>query len=339
MDRQRAQRLFMPAAQEALQAFPVEPGSLDLVSVSENATFRVTDRHNGAAYVLRLHRPWYHTHDELIAERIWIRALSAAGISVPMPLTTRDGAEYAAVKVPEIDESRFAGLARWTEGTLLADVLREETDTEVVARYYAQLGAIAAAMHNQSSAWRPPAGFRRHALDIDGLMGAAPFWGPFWEHRSLSSDRQSLLLEARDRIRGVLQGYSRSAASYGLIHADLHPRNVIRDGERLTVIDFDDSAFGWHAYDIAVALLPYQHTTGFAAIEESFFAGYAPIRPVASGLREQVPIFRMIRGMVQIGWFHQRPELALPADFDVMIAQVCTQCAAFLRDGTVSRRR
>ena len=41
-----------------------------------------------------------------------------------------------------------------------------------------------AAMHNQASAWQPPAGFKRHALDADGLMGEAPFWGPFWEHRS-----------------------------------------------------------------------------------------------------------------------------------------------------------
>ena len=62
---------------------------LDLVSVSENATFRVTDRRDGVAYVLRLHRPWYHTHDELIAERIWIRALGAAGIAVPTPLPRR----------------------------------------------------------------------------------------------------------------------------------------------------------------------------------------------------------------------------------------------------------
>ncbi len=325
----------MPAAQEALQAFAVEPGSLDLVSVSENATFRVTDWRDDVAYVLRLHRPWYHTHEELIAERTWIRALSAAGIAVPTPFTTRNGAEYAAVKIPEIGESRYAGLARWTEGTLLADVLCEGTDTGVVARYYARLGTIAATMHHQSSTWRPPAGFRRHALDIDGLMGPAPFWGPFWEHRSLSPDRQSLLLEARDRVRGVLQGYNRSAATYGLIHADLHPRNVICDGEQLTVIDFDDSAFGWHAYDIAVALLPYQHAADFEAIEESFFAGYAALRPVTDELRSQVPVFRMIRGMVQIGWFHQRPELALPATFDVMVEEVCAQCTAFLRDGRV----
>jgi hypothetical protein len=84
-----------------------------------------------------------------------------------------------------------------------------------------------------------------------------------------------------------------------------------------------------------VALLPYQHAADFAVIEESFFAGYTAIRPVADDLRAQVPLFRMIRGMVQIGWFHQRPELALPATFDVMVADVCAQCEPFLREGQV----
>lgn len=335
MDRDTAARIFTPAAREAMRAFPVEPGDLELVSVSENATFRVTDRRDGGAYVLRLHRPWYHTHEELLAERTWIRALADAGIAVPTPLTTRDGAEYAAVTVTATGERRFAGLVRWTDGTLLADLLRNETDTLVIGRAYTQLGAVAAAMHNQSSAWRPPDSFQRHALDTDGLMGAAPFWGPFWEHRTLSADQRRLLIDARDRLRSVLHGYSRSAATYGLIHADLHPRNVLSDGDRLTVIDFDDSAFGWHAYDIAVALLPYQHVADFAAIEDAFFAGYAAVRPVSDTLRAQVPLLRMARGMVQIGWFHQRPELALPASFSAMVSDVCAQCAAFLRDGQV----
>jgi Ser/Thr protein kinase RdoA (MazF antagonist) len=335
MDRDAAALIFTPAARDALAAFAIEPGTLDLVRLAENATFRVTDRRDGAAYVLRLHRPWYHTHDELIAERLWVRALAAAGIAVPQPVMTRDGADYTAVDVAATGERRYAGLARWTNGTLLGDELRDERETPTIERAYRQLGAIAARLHNQSSAWRPPAGFTRHALDADGLMGEAPFWGPFWAHRALSAEQRSLLIAARDRLRPVLRAYDRSPAGYGVIHADLHPGNVLIDGDRLTVIDFDDTAFGWHAYDIGVALLPYQHRADFAAIEDAFFAGYAALRPAPEALRAQVPLMRMARGMAQIGWFHQRPELALPAHFDTMVAEVCAQCAAFLRAGRV----
>src|ERR1700733_1140106 len=111
---------FRPAALEALSAFPIEPQALELMSLSENITYRVVDRRDGAAYALRLHRPWYHSLDELVSERDWIRALDGAGIAVQAPVRTRDGREYAAVTIPATGERRFAGLARWTPGRVLA---------------------------------------------------------------------------------------------------------------------------------------------------------------------------------------------------------------------------
>ena len=125
-----AAETFTPAAREALAAFPIEPDGLELVSLAENVTYRVTDRRDGAAYALRLHRPWYHTHGELVSERAWVRALADAGIAVQMPMRTRDGQEYASVAIAGTGEKRFAGLARWTTGRVLAQVLRETTDPE-----------------------------------------------------------------------------------------------------------------------------------------------------------------------------------------------------------------
>ena len=114
------------------------------MSLAENVTYRVVDRRDGAAYALRLHRPWYHTHDELISERAWVRALADAGIAVQMPVRTRDGQEYASVTIPGTGEKRFAGLARWTTGRVLAEVLRETTDTAIAEQHFAQLGAVTA---------------------------------------------------------------------------------------------------------------------------------------------------------------------------------------------------
>jgi len=122
---------FRPAALAALAAFPIEPDALELVSLSENITYRVVDRRDGVAYALRLHRPWYHTLDELISERAWVRALADAGIAVQAPLRTNDGQEYASVTIPSTGERRFAGLARWATGRVLAQVLRETTDTRI----------------------------------------------------------------------------------------------------------------------------------------------------------------------------------------------------------------
>ncbi len=329
MDNKTVDRIFTPAARAALTAFPVDAQDLVLVSLSENVTFKVTDRHDGGSYVLRLHRPGYHTLHELVSERDWIRALAEAGIDVPEAVRARDGRDYVAVTVPDTGEQRFAGLARWTEGRLLSDVLVETADRTLVAKAFGQLGAITAAMHNQASAWRPQPGFRRHSLDSEGLMGHSPHWGPFWEHRSLSAGERSLLLDVRRQMYDMLARLSREPHAYSVIHADMHPGNIVVDGDRLTVIDFDDAGYGWHQYDIATALTHWQTKPDAAEIERAFLAGYRATRPVPDEALSLLPQFRLIRWLATIGWFHQRPELDRPpAVFEERKAWVLEQCAA-----------
>jgi Ser/Thr protein kinase RdoA (MazF antagonist) len=330
MDKEAIGRTFMPAARAALTSFPIDADDVTLVSLAENVTFKVTDR-EGRAYVLRLHRPGYHTLDELVSERAWIRALAEAGIDVPRELSARDGRDYVPVTIPATGERRYAGMLRWTEGRLLSHVLAETGDDRVVEDYFAQLGALTASMHNQASVWRPPPGFTRHALDSDGLMGEAPHWGPFWEHRSLSASERGLLREARARMHAWLSGLRREPSAYSLIHADMHPGNILVDGDRLVVIDFDDAGFGWHQYDIAVVLTYWQSKPNAAAIERAFIGGYRTTRPVSDEALAAVPMFRLIRWMASIGWFHQRPELEPSAAFEERKAWVLEQCAALLR--------
>ena len=45
---------------------------------------------------------------------------------------------------------------------------------------------------------------------------------------------------------------------YSFIHADLHTGNLLVAENRLAVIDFDDSSFGWHSYDAATVLFAAQ---------------------------------------------------------------------------------
>ncbi len=329
MDKATVDRVFAPAARAALEAFPIDACDLTLVSLSENVTFKVTDGRDGRPYVLRLHRPGYHTLDELVSERAWIRALAEAGIDVPDAVMTRDGQDYVPVIIAATGEKRFAGMASWTEGRLLSDVLAGMTDQSLIEASFKQLGAITAAMHIQASAWTPPPGFKRHALDSDGLMGMAPHWGEFWEHRSLTAGERSLLLDVRQRLHALLSRLSRDPSAYSVIHADLHPGNIVVDGERLTVIDFDDAGFGWHQYDIATALTHWQTKPNAAEIERAFLAGYRAKRPVPDEALSLIPQFRLIRWMATIGWFHQRPEVNRPsAIFEERKAWVLDQCAA-----------
>ncbi|MPZ33647.1 MAG: phosphotransferase [Rhodospirillales bacterium] len=321
---------FRPAALAALRAFPIEPDGLELVSLAENVTYRVVDRRDGVAYALRLHRPWYHTLDELVSERAWVRALAEAGIAVQAPVRAREGQEYAAVTVPGTGEKRFAGLARWTTGRVLAEVLRETTDMQIAEHHFTQLGALAASLHDQAATWQPPATFTRNALDADGFMGSTLHWGPFWDHQGLSAAERRLMLDTRARLHAALARLDRPPSAYSMIHADMHPGNVLVDGGGLTIIDFDDAAWGWHAYDIAVALV-HQQGPSLAAFERAYVAGYRSVRPISEQSLMLLPMFRLVRGLAQIGWYHQRPELKRSARFDEVKAVVLEQCLSFGR--------
>ena len=324
-----AEQAYAPAALQALAAFGVEPAELRFVHLSENVTFRATDGRDGSPLVLRLHRPWYHDIAALRSEHLWTRALVQAGIAAPEPLLTQAGENFAQVEIAATGERRWAGLARWVEGELLADVVARETDSAANARHFAHIGAIMAAMHDQATSWTPPAGFQRHALDADGLMGPEPFWGPFWDHPIFSPAERDMLLGTRDRLHAALTRYGKPARTFSLIHADLHPRNVLIDGAHAAVIDFDDSGFGWHQYDLAVALVAYQDHPDFVMFRDACIAGYRSVRTISDADLALLPMFLLIRDMAQMGWFHQRPELPRAAVLPRLKERICSKAADF----------
>ena len=158
-------------------------------------------------------------------------------------------------------------------------------------------------------------------------MGRAPFWGEFWNHRLVSPVQREVLMVARDRIHAALNRYGEGA--WSLIHADLHPGNVLVGGEALAVIDFDDAAFGWHQYDLAVALVHQHDHSHFADFRDACVRGYRTVRAIPDTDLSLLPMFLLVRRMVQIGWLHQRPELGDPPGLVGRVDRVCAAAAAF----------
>lgn len=318
---------LLPVAERAWREWESGAASIELISLSENTVFRV-EAEGGEVYVLRIHRPGYHDLQELLSEQAWIAALKEANISVPVPLLTPDGRGYVTVRLPSARERRHVGVAHWVEGADLDGIL-ERCDAEGRARHFAELGKLAARIHNQSSVWEIPADFRRHAFDEEGFMGGKPFWGRFWEVPSLEPAQRDLFGRARTAIYPVLAGLPRDRETYGLIHADLHPGNLLVTGGGLHAIDFDDSGFGWHLYEIAVALFNFQDTPGFDQLRDSLIAGYRSERPLVDEVLSLLPMFLLIRALALIGWADQRPEIDRGSWHDEGVALACRQVEAF----------
>ena len=160
-------------AEQALDEWDIPAVQLELISISENTVFRL-DTDAGESYVLRIHRPGYHTLAELNSEQQWTAALKRAGIGVPLPRLTRDGRGYATVPVPSTTEVRHVGIVEWFEGVTLSSIMAQASDMEALALHFNQLGRIAARIHNQAVSWQVPKDFQRHAFDADGSFG--PGW-------------------------------------------------------------------------------------------------------------------------------------------------------------------
>lgn len=316
----------MPAALDALAAFPVAPGEVRLAAYSENLTFRVVDSADGAAYALRLHRPGYNSLDELQAEQAWIEALAAAGLSVPAIVRARDGRVYVETPATALSPPRFASLTRWESGRLLSAVLAETRDPARVAAHLQRLGAITARMHDQADGWSTPPLFTRRRLDLDALIGGDPVWGRFDRHPALSAEERRRLLRGRDHILAALGGLSPTPPAFGLIHADIHPDNVVIDGARMCILDFDDAAFGWRLYDIAVGLFYLHGRADAAETERAYLDGYRAVRKLDDAALGLLPFFRLARGIMMIGWFEQRPKLSDTPVFRQIKETVLGQC-------------
>jgi Ser/Thr protein kinase RdoA (MazF antagonist) len=304
---------YSSAAWKALESFPVKPKSVELVAHSENLTFRVVGADSETDYALRLHRPGYNSLEELNSERLWVAQLEKTGLSVQHSLKTHAGRYFEMIEIPDTGERRFAGLTTWLDGTPLSCVLDSTPDTEDRQRIFYEIGKVAGALHNQSEQWTEPRGFTRRHLDIDGLLGDAPEWGRFWEHEALEPAEQMRLLALRDSGRDALEAYGSNDSIFGLIHADLHPQNIVHDGTSLGVIDFDDSAYGWHLYDLASALFDNRLSPDFESLRRALLDGYGTLRSLDSRMLDT---FLRIRGMAIIGWYHQRPEHSESVNFE-----------------------
>ncbi|MFD6517737.1 phosphotransferase enzyme family protein [Rhodococcus sp. NPDC060176] len=301
--------VIMDAAILACARFGFFDAEVHLVSASENLTFRVIDGPTQSVYSLQLHRPGYHDDVEMTSERQWLRALSAAGVRVPDPINSIEGQEFVVTPVSGEAEKRFATMSHWMPGTIMASVLEGNVDSNVESRYWHQIGASMAAIHNQSSGWVAPAGFRRKHLDVPGLLGDEPHWGRFWEYHGFTSDEQNILLEARDALAILLTSYGRAEKTYSLIHADMVTRNILIDDRGVvSTIDFDDAAYGWHQYDMAAALNNCSNPID-GDRERAFLDGYRTVRNISADDVALLPVFRLIRGMASLGWKGQRPEV------------------------------
>ena len=245
---------------------------------------------SGDRAALRLHRAGYQAPAAIRSELWWCAELARAGLPVPAALPALDG--QFLVHLPD---GRHASAIAWMEGEALGEADRPFTHPlPVVLDAYHSLGTLLARVHQTTDQLHLPDGFTRPRWDLDGLVGDQPLWGRFWEHPIATPDQRDTLIRARDALR------ERLAGGIGLIHADLLRENVLVNGRSVSLIDFDDSGFGFRLHDLGTALIQTFHLPEQPQVRAALMAGYG------TDDEDMVKAFTLARALCSVGWIMPR---------------------------------
>ncbi|UWQ79878.1 phosphotransferase [Leisingera sp. S132] len=281
------------AVTASLSLWGMQGAQTRLIATRENQVYRVD--HAGRAYALRLHRPGYRTDAELWSELQWMNAAAEGGLHVPAPIPSASGAFLHVADGIQVD------VLTWLSGAPIGQTGADLDTADRNALFYG-IGREMARLHAVSDRWTLPEGFSRWSWDREGLLGEDPLWGRFWENPSMTKEDRALFLALRSEANAELQRLEGNL-DYGLIHADLVRENVMAEGDKLQLIDFDDSGFGFRLFDLATTLLKNMRETDYPALRDALIAGYMSVRVIDLGALD---LFILLRSATYAGWIINR---------------------------------
>ncbi len=277
----------------ALALWGCEGARHALVAARENRVYRVD--HGGEGFALRLHRPGYRSDAELWSELRWLDAADRGGLAVPRPVASLSGELLQTVDGIQVD------VVSWLPGRPLGATGEPLAHHDRPDLFHA-IGREMARLHTVSDAWKIPLGFTRPAWDRAGLLGDAPVWGRFWENPTLTKEERDLFQELRSAADRELTSLPENL-DFGLIHADLVRENVLVDGNRIQLIDFDDGGFGFRLFDVATTLLKNRSEPDYEALKAGLIAGYHAERALDM---QALDLFMLLRAATYVGWIIPR---------------------------------
>lgn len=301
--------------------------TVSLLSVSENRVYLVRDPARPSHYVIRVNsgRLGYHTPPAIASELTWLMALRRdTDIVVPAVLAAKDGSLVQTLEAPDLDTPRHAAVYSFLDGS--------EPPEDRLKPGFERLGEISARMHLHARGWSPPAGFTRCSWTPEAILDDRLNWGPWQKGCGVEGEVLQLLSRLDETVRRRLAALPMDREHFGLIHADLRLANLLVDGDRTAIIDFDDCGFGWYLYDLATALSFLEERPDAPELIACWLNGYRRVAEVPALVESEIPSLIMLRRLQLIGWVgYQRHRIAFAREIGPRFtAESCRLAEAYL---------
>jgi Ser/Thr protein kinase RdoA (MazF antagonist) len=278
-------------------------GVARLVNHSENQTFRI-DTPGGRAYSLRVHRQGYQSTASIESELAWLTALRRdTSLAIPEPIDGRDGRMVQRFSGPD-GEPWLAVLFHHIEG-------QEPSADSNLGNLFATLGTYAATMHRHATGWQRPDNFERQVWQAATILDADGPWGDWRVAPGVDESNRPVLDRLDSTLWLRLAEYGTAPDRYGLIHADMRLGNLLVEGDRVTLIDFDDCGFCWFTYDFAAAISFHETNPAIPALRASWLAAYQNIRHLSPADLAAMDSMVMLRRMALLAWIGSHSETKL----------------------------
>jgi Ser/Thr protein kinase RdoA (MazF antagonist) len=268
-------------AKKVLPEYPLEVVEIEPLRYALNAEYLVTahapgDSGSQQKYVLRVNAPGFHTEAEIRSELHWLLALNrATDLIVPNPVPTKTGEWVTSAELPGIPESRHCVLFEYIPG--------ETFETALSPEQLEKVGTFIAKIHHHGAHFSPPDGFTRKHWDLEGLSGGMLDVPVERVYTVLTEDELSTIRSAEKLLAEATDRLGKRAEVYGLIHADIHKKSYLFQGDKAFVLDFDTCGYGYYIYDLAVPmwnLIDMKHGN-LEALKAALFRGYRQVRTLS----------------------------------------------------------
>jgi Ser/Thr protein kinase RdoA (MazF antagonist) len=214
------------------------------IAQSGAAVFKISD-HKGQLYNLRVHVPKSRTleniwsrRDVLDSELVWLDALCReTNLTIPVPERNRQGT--------------FVTVLDGINCTVLRWVVGEQKPYFTNKQELRSVAEMTAVLHKQASKWTPPPSFIRPKFHCSRMRAALDMLNQRTREWILNAQDVKILNEAGERAIAFINTLPKNHMTWGMMHNDLLPGNIVYADGVACPIDFGACGFGYFLQDLA----------------------------------------------------------------------------------------